>query len=90
MKKCGIRNTMVNGQVADQTVFEIFYVSFPASIRSILTLSLSRVSLVLWVFHGSTLGQDNSESEPSTGVTQEIHKYVSCRRDITELKLKAE
>ena len=38
-------------------------------------------------FRGSVLGQDTSEPQPSTGETQEDN--VSCRRDMTEILLKA-
>ena len=38
-------------------------------------------------FGGSVLGQDTSE--PSTGETQESMNNVSCRRDMTEILLKA-
>ena len=40
------------------------------------------------IFRESVLGQDTSESQPSTGETQEMNN-VSCRRDITEILLKA-
>ena len=30
--------------------------------------------LIPWVFHGSVLGQDTSEPQPSTGETQERHE----------------
>ena len=40
-------------------------------------------------FRGSVLGQDTSEPQPSTGKTQEDMNNVSCRRDMTEILLKA-
>ena len=40
-------------------------------------------------FRGSVLGQDTSEPQPSTGETQEDMNNLSCRRDITEILLKA-
>ena len=40
-------------------------------------------------FRGSVLGQDTSEPQPSTGETQESMNNVSCRRDMTEILLKA-
>ena len=40
-------------------------------------------------FRGSVLGQDTSEPQPSTGETQEDMNNVSCRRDMTEILLKA-
>ena len=40
-------------------------------------------------FHGSVLGQDTSEPQPSTGETQEDMNNVSCHRDMTEILLKA-
>ena len=40
-------------------------------------------------FHGSVLGQDTSEPQPSTGETHEDVNNVSCRRDMTEILLKA-
>ena len=40
-------------------------------------------------FRGSVLGQDTSEPQPSTGETQEGMNNVSCRRDMTEILLKA-
>ena len=41
------------------------------------------------VFCGSVLGQNTSEPQPSTGETQEDMNNVSCRRDMTEILLKA-
>ena len=41
------------------------------------------------LFRGSVLGQDTSESQPSTGETQEDMNNVSCRLDMTETLLKA-
>ena len=38
---------------------------------------------------GIVLGQDTSEPQPSTGETMELHKYVTYRRDITEIVMKA-
>ena len=43
---------------------------------------------MLWFCHDSVLGQDTSESKPRAWETHEIHVYVSCRRDITEIMLK--
>ena len=40
-------------------------------------------------FRGSVLGQDTSEPQPSTGETQEDVNNVNCRRDMTEILLKA-
>ena len=40
-------------------------------------------------FRGSVLGQNTSEPQPSTGETQEDMNNVSCRRDVTEILLKA-
>ena len=40
-------------------------------------------------FHGSVLGQDTSEPQPTTGETQEDMINVSCHRDMTEILLKA-
>ena len=40
-------------------------------------------------FRRSVLGQDTSESQPSTGETQGSMNNVSCRRDMTEILLKA-
>ena len=40
-------------------------------------------------FCGSVLGQDTSEPQPSTGVTQEDMNNVNCCRDMTEILLKA-
>ena len=33
-------------------------------------------------FHGSVLGQDTSEFQPSPVGTQEIHEYVKCHHDM--------
>ena len=41
-------------------------------------------------FCGSVLGQDTlNRAQPSTGETQESMNNVSCRRDMTEILLKA-
>ena len=40
-------------------------------------------------FSGRVFGQDTSESQPSTGETQEGTNNVSCGRDMTEILLKA-
>ena len=40
-------------------------------------------------FRGSVLGQDTLEPQPSTCETQEDMNNVSCRRDMTEILLKA-
>ena len=40
-------------------------------------------------FRRSVLGQDTSEPQPSTGETQEDMSNASCRRDMTEILLKA-
>ena len=40
-------------------------------------------------FRGSVLGQDTSEPQPSTGETREDLNNVNCRRDMTEILLKA-
>ena len=40
-------------------------------------------------FRGSVLGQDTSEPQPSAGETQDDMNNVSCRRDMTEILLKA-
>ena len=40
-------------------------------------------------FRGSVLGQDTSEPQPSTGEAQEDMNNVNCRRDMTEILLKA-
>ena len=42
-----------------------------------------------WFFRGSVLGQDTSEPSPSTGEIQESMNNVNCRRDMTEILLKA-
>ena len=34
------------------------------------------------------LRKDTSELQPCTGETQEIHEYVTCRHDITEMMFK--
>ena len=41
------------------------------------------------VFHGSVLGQETSELQPSIGETLEKHEYVSCIHGMTEIMLKA-
>ena len=43
----------------------------------------------LWVFRCSVLGKDTSECHPGPGKTQEVHEYVCCRCNITEIMLKA-
>ena len=40
-------------------------------------------------FCGSVLGQDTSEPQPSADETQEDVNNVNCRRDMTEILLKA-
>ena len=40
-------------------------------------------------FRRSVLRQDTSEPEPRTSETQESMNNVSCRRDMTEILLKA-
>ena len=40
-------------------------------------------------FRESVLGQDTSEPQPRTGETQGIHEFVSYRRDMGEITLKA-
>ena len=40
-------------------------------------------------FRGSVLGQATSEAQPSTGETQQDVNNVNCRRDMTEILLKA-
>ena len=40
-------------------------------------------------FRGSVLGQDTSEPQPSTGEAQEDMNNVNCRREMTEILLKA-
>ena len=52
-------------------------------------LGLSRTGSSGFFFCGSVFGQDTSEPQPSTSKTQEDMKNVSCRRDMTEILLKA-
>ena len=40
-------------------------------------------------FRGSVLGQDASEPQPSTGKPRKDMNNVNCRRDMTEILLKA-
>ena len=39
-------------------------------------------------FCEGVLGQDTSESQPSIAKTLEIHEYVGCLCDMTEIMLK--
>ena len=41
-----------------------------------------------WVYRWSDLGQDTSETYSSAGDGQEIHEYLGCHGDMTELMLK--
>ena len=45
---------------------------------------------ILWVFRMSIVGQDATESQPSTGETWKDINSNSCHHDMTEILLKAE
>ena len=44
---------------------------------------------ILWVFSWECPWARHFRAQPSTGETQEIMNNVSCRRDMTEILLKA-
>ena len=78
---------MCDGKVVS-TDFLLFpnYVQEPSSSRS----SWIQAALdPLGVFRGSVLGRDTSEPQPSSGEPREDMNNISCRRDMTDILLKA-
>ena len=59
------------------------------SVAKYLTRNLKALDPLIQRFRGSFLGQDTSEPQSSTGETQENMNFVSCRREMGEIMLKA-